>query len=227
MRYDGHEEPTDTMHDNPIHTFLQFLTGQIPDQMALHGLRWATVAGYWVLLLGGIAIAVANWRRDPAQRTPRHLAVFALRMLAAGMWWLGILWKLPLPVSDGFKFWLGETVKYSAFQVHADIMQFFLAHIATAQPLVVLSEVFFTASLMLGFAVRLSGTLAALFTLNLLVGLYNDPTEWPWTYVGIIVAHAMFAIDGAGRSLGLDHLLRRRGPLAGRDPLARLYRALS
>jgi uncharacterized membrane protein YphA (DoxX/SURF4 family) len=197
--------------------------------MALGALRWATVFGYWVLLVAGIAIAVVNWRRDPAQRTVHHLAVFALRMVAAGMWWLGILWKLPLPVSAGFKFWLGETVKYSSLQIHADFMQAFLDHIAIAQPLVFLAEVFFTASLMLGFLVRLSGVLAALFTLNLMIGLYNDPGEWPWTYVGIIAAHFMFAIDGAGRSLGLDNLVRISWPrrFAVDSPVARAYLALS
>ena len=198
------------MRDNPVHTFLQFLTGQIPDQLALHGLQWPTVLGYWTLLLGGIAVAVFNWRADPAQRTAHHLAVFGLRMLAAGMWWLGILWKLPLPISEGFKFWLQQTVKYSSLQVHADVMQAFLDHLAIAQPLVFMAEVFFAASLMLGLFVRLSGTLAALFTLNLLIGLYNDGTEWPWTYVGIIVGHAMFALDHAGTSLGVDNLLRLR-----------------
>ena len=217
------------MRDNPIHTFLQFLAGQIPDQVALGDLRWFTVLFYWMLLIGGIAVAVMNWRRDPAQRTAHHLWVFSLRMLAAGMWWLGTLWKLPLPVSAGFKFWLGATVKYSSFQLHSDLMQIFLNHIAVVQPLVYLSEVFFSASLMLGFLVRLSGTLAALFTLNLLIGLYNDPTEWPWTYVGIIAAHAMFALTAAGRSLGTDSLLRLERPrfLAARTLLGTVYRVVS
>ena len=215
------------MRDNPIHTFFQFLTGQIPDQMALHGLQWATVAGYWALLLGGMAVAVANWRADPTQRTSHNIAVFWLRMLAAGMWWLGILWKLPLPVSDGFKFWLQQTVKYSSLQIHSDFMQAFLDHIAIFQPLVFLAEVFFAASLMLGFLVRLSGTLAALFTLNLLIGLYNDGGEWPWTYVAIIVSHAMFALEHSGRSLGLDNLLRLRGPLNRQTAAWRAFRALS
>jgi hypothetical protein len=213
------------MRDNPLHTFLQFLTGQIPDQLALHDLRWATVAGYWLLLLGAVFIAVVNWRRDPTQRSSHHLAVFGLRLLAAGMWWLGILWKLP--VSDGFKFWLGETNKHSSFQLHADLMQFCMDHIAVVQPLVFLAEVSFTVSLMLGFLVPVGGTLAALFTLNLLVGLYNDPGEWPWTYVGIIVSHAMFALEGAGRCLGVDNLLRLEGYTRGRDPASRLIRALT
>ena len=106
-------------------------------------------------------------------------------------------------------------------------MQGFLAHIGLVQPLVFLAEMFFTASLMLGFLVRLSGSLAALFTLNLLVGLYNDGTEWPWTYVGIIVSHAMFALEHSGRSLGLDNLLRVRRPVPDQSRWFRLFRALS
>ncbi|MEJ1976151.1 MAG: hypothetical protein WDN49_08670 [Acetobacteraceae bacterium] len=198
------------MRDNPIHTFFQFIAGQIPDQMTLGNPRWFTVALYWLLLVAGIAVAIYNWRRDPLQRTGHHVGIFAMRFVAAGMWYLGTLWKLPLPVSAGFKYWLDQTVKFSSLQIHADIMQIFADHIALVQPLVYLLEIFFTASLMLGFMVRLSGVLAALFTLNLMIGLYNDPTEWPWTYVGIICAHGMFAANQAGRSLGVDNLIAKR-----------------
>jgi uncharacterized membrane protein YphA (DoxX/SURF4 family) len=125
------------------------------------------------------------------------------------MWFQGSLWKLPWPVSSGFRFWLQSSAKYSAFQFHGDLMNLlFVPNIAIVQPLVYLLEVFFAASLMLGFAVRLSATLAVLFTLNLWIGLYNDPTEWAWTYIGIVMAHGMFVVSEAGRSLGLDHLLR-------------------
>ena len=214
------------MRDNPFHTFFQFLTGSIPDQMGLGGLRWFTVALYLALLVGGIAVAVTNWQRDPEQRTGYHVGVFSMRFVLAGMWYLGTLWKLPLPIAAGFKFWLEQTVKYSSFQWHADLMQVFVDHIAVAQPLVYLLEIFFTASLMLGIFVRLSGVLAALFTFNLMIGLYNDPTEWPWTYVGIICAHGMFAAAHAGRSLGVDNLLAK-GLLASnvvRAPLVRAFR---
>jgi len=126
----------------------------------------------------------------------------------AGMWYLGTLWKLPLPVSGGFQFWMGQTVKFSSFHPQVVVMQLLLSHIALVQPLVYLLEVYFTASLMLGFMVRLTGVVAALFGLNLLGGLYNDPTEWPWTYVGIICARGMFAASQACRSL--DNLLAKR-----------------
>ena len=215
------------MRDNPVHTFLLFMTGQIPDQLALGDLRWFTVALYWLLFIGGIGIALYNWLADPRQRTLQHLSIFVLRFTAAGMWYLGTLWKLPWPVSGGFQFWMEQTVKYSSLQAHADIMQVMLDHIAIAQPLVYLLEVFFAASLMLGFMVRLSGTLAALFTLNLMIGLYNHPTEWPWTYVGIICAHGMFAAANAGRSLGLDNVVRLRplAAFAGDRFVSRVYPA--
>jgi uncharacterized membrane protein YphA (DoxX/SURF4 family) len=198
------------VHDNPIHTFFQFLTGDIPDQLSLGNLRWFTVLLYWAILLGSFYVFSLNWRHDPSQRTINHVSIYLMRVLTAGMWYLGTLWKLPWPVASGFHYWLGASVKYSSFSLHADIMQIFLDHIALIQPEVYLLEVFFTASLMLGFMVRLSGILAALFTLNLLIGLYNDPTEWPWTYVGIICTHGMFAATHAGRSLGIDNLLAKR-----------------
>ena len=198
------------MHDNPIHTFFQVLGGNIPDQLNLGGYRWFEVALYWVLLIGSLAVAHTNWRMDTTQRTGSHVSIYAMRLLSAGMWYLGTLWKLPLPISAGFKYWLENTVKYSSFQAHSSIMEVFLDHIALVQPLVFLLETAICVSLMLGVAVRLAGVVGVLFVLNLLIGLYNDPTEWPWTYVGIICAHGMFAVAQAGRSLGVDNLLAKR-----------------
>ncbi|HEX3402872.1 MAG TPA: TQO small subunit DoxD [Acetobacteraceae bacterium] len=198
------------MPDNPIHTFFQILGGSIPDLLSLGGYRWFEVVLYWALLIGSLTIAYANWRMDETQRTGTHISIYAMRLVSAGMWYLGTLWKLPLPVSTGFQFWLENTVKYSSFHVHASIMQVFLDHIALAQPLVFLLETALAVSLMLGFMVRLAGVVGALFILNLLIGLYNDPTEWPWTYVGIICSHGMFAVAQAGRSFGIDNLLAKR-----------------
>jgi hypothetical protein len=212
------------MRDNPIHSLFQVLTGQIHDQLALGvPLRVFTVAMAWAFFCGGIAVAAYVWAKYPEQRTFRHLAIFLLRFISAGMWYLGTLWKLPWPVAHGFKDWLTNCVTYSSFQIHADIMQFFLTNIAFVQPLVYLLEVFFAFSLACGFAVRFSGALAALFVFNLLIGLYNDPTEWVWTYVGIVSAHGMFAASGAGQSLGLDFLIRRERIFAAGSVPARLH----
>lgn len=63
---------------------------------------------------------------------------------------------------------------------------------------------------MLGVMVRLMGAAAARLPLNLLVGLYNDPTEWFWACLGIICTHGMFAATYASPSLELDNLLVKR-----------------
>jgi uncharacterized membrane protein YphA (DoxX/SURF4 family) len=196
------------MRDNPISFFLQSLVGQIQDQK---GLSTPTLtielALWWAIILGGLGIAVYIWRSDASQRSLNNVIILGCRMVAGAMWYLGTLWKLPLPVSDGFKFWMDSTVKFSSFQFHADIMQVFTDHIAVVQPLVFLLETFFAFSLMFGFMVRVSSLLAALFTFNLLIGLYNDPTEWAWTYIAIIYGHVMFFATQSGRSLGLDYLI--------------------
>ena len=214
------------MRDDPIHTFLQFMTGGIPDQLALGGpLRWFTVLLYWCLFAGGIAVAAINWQRDPQQRTASNLTIFLLRFTLAAMWYLGTLWKLPLPIADGFKYWMEQTVKFSSFQWHADFMQLMLDHLSVVEPLVYLLEIGFTASLMLGILVRPASIVASLFLFNLLIGLYNDGTEWPWTYVGLICSHGMFAAANAGYSLGLDNILAK-GLLPGFASDGRLARTV-
>jgi hypothetical protein len=211
------------MRDNPFHSLYQVMTGQIHDQLALGTHDWLVVILAWVLFSGGIAIAVYVLAIDPSQRSLKHISVFAMRFIAAGMWYLGTLWKLPWPVAHGFKDWLTNCVTYSSFQWHADLMQVFLNNIALVQPVIYLLELFFAFSLACGFAVRFTGVLASLFIINLLFGLYNDPTEWVWTYVGIACAHGMFAVDNAGQSLGLDHVLRLKPILPANSRLAKLY----
>ena len=75
---------------------------------------------------------------------------------------------------------------------------------------------FFAASLMLGFAVRLSSLLAIGFVLQLWLGLYHVDYEWPWLFWFMIFTHGFFIVHRAGYSLGLDALLQREGRLAPR-----------
>jgi hypothetical protein len=46
--------------------------------------------------------------------------------------------------------------------------------------------------------------------INLWLGLYNAPGEWPWTYMFLVVIQLIFVIDPPGRSLGVDALAWRR-----------------
>lgn len=212
------------MTADPITDLLHFLIGDTGDYNRFGAIKYVSVVFYIILLVAGATIAWLNWRRDPNQRTLVNVWVFAMRVVAGGMWFQGTIWKLPLPVADGFKFWLTQEGKFSAIPLQGTIVRdVLLPHIALLQPLIYATEILFTVSLTLGLAVPLFGVAAAIFTAQLWLGLYNDPTEWPWTYMAIIFAHGMFAVSKAGRSLGLDSVLIRnaakpfdRMPLLGR-----------
>lgn len=205
------------------------MSGHNPDQMHLgEVVRLYTAVLYWGLLIASVAIAYWNLREEPTQRTVGHVFIFLMRVLAAGMWYLETLWKLPGPVTLGFRFWMDQTVKFDAYGVHADLLQILADHVAVVQPVIYALELLIAASLMLGLFVPLWSTIATLYTINLFLGLYNDPAEWPWTYVGLICTHGMFAVTRAGRSLGADAIIVR---IAGsrvirREFIARILRCV-
>jgi hypothetical protein len=60
---------------------------------------------------------------------------------------------------------------------------------------------------MLGVFVRLFALVGALQILNLWLGLYSAPGEWPWTYFFLVLLQLMFAIHCYGRALGIDALV--------------------
>jgi uncharacterized membrane protein YphA (DoxX/SURF4 family) len=215
---------------NPFLDSLHFLAGDTPDHDALGPAKYVLVALYAALLIGGTAIAARNWSQDPAQRTGRNAAIWLFRMLIGTMWLQGSLWKLPLPVAGGFQYWTSQLVEHSAFAAHAALVRdVFLAHINLLDPAVYFTETLLAASLMLGFATRVSGLVGIAFTLNLWIGLYHNDAEWPWQYVFIIITHGFFALDRVGQVLGLDALIRRSraGLLNGPSLIGRAYRLAS
>jgi uncharacterized membrane protein YphA (DoxX/SURF4 family) len=210
------------MHSNPFTDVSHFLTATTNDFLKLGNWRYLVLVLFWALLLAGIAIALQNWREDSAQRTSRHLGVWLVRVLIGCMWFQGMLWKLPLPVSDGLQYWTEQEATHAAFEFHRTfIKDVVLPHMTIFGPIVFLAELVFAASMMLGLAVRLAGVLAIAYVLQLWLGLYGSPAEWPWTYIFLATLMFLFVIEGAGRSLGLDAWLRRNVPAVrdGKGPI--------
>jgi hypothetical protein len=79
---------------------------------------------------------------------------------------------------------------------------------------------------MLGLFTRLGGLLGALMAMNLWLGLYRAGYEWPWAYFFLILLQITLIVEAAGRSLGLDAVLRRSDRL-GRYSKSGLVRRLS
>jgi uncharacterized membrane protein YphA (DoxX/SURF4 family) len=201
------------MPESPLFTDIwQFFTATTEDYLNLGNWRFPIVALFWILIAASLVIAVQNLREDPAQRTPYTIGLAIARVLIGCMWFQGMLWKLPLPASDGLRYWVEQETTRAAFEFHRDfIKDFVLPHLAIFGPFVFLAELVFAASMILGFAVRAVSVLAIIYVLQLWLGIYRpaEPAEWPWEYIFLAMVMFMFALDAAGRCLGLDAWLRR------------------
>jgi uncharacterized membrane protein YphA (DoxX/SURF4 family) len=187
------------MRPNPLNDALQFLTQP----------AWFT-AVFWLLLLASIAIAIVAWRREPPQRTTRHLAMWGLRVLMGTMWWQQTLWKIP-PNFSGLKYWMEQEADHAAIVLQGELVRMIvLPNLTLFGPLVYLVELVIGVTLLLGLCSRAGALLGLLMGLNLWLGLYSAQGEWPWTYMFLVIIQAIFVIDPPGRSLGADALLRAR-----------------
>ncbi len=179
-----------------------------------------TTAIFWLLLLGSVAVAAHVWRTMPAQRSATHIGNWTIRLMVGCMWWQQSLWKLPPYYTDqpqepfgttGLAYWMGLMGKHAAIPLQADFVNtIVLPHFYLFAPVVYGAEVLVAVSLILGLLVRLGGAIGALQILNLWLGLYSAPGEWPWTYFFLLVLMVVFALHHYGRSLGVDALIVER-----------------
>ena len=190
------------MRENPIGNALAFLVAT--DKL------WFTVI-FWLLLVGSAAVAAWAWRADPAQLSLHHIGYGLMRVIVGIMWWQQSLWKIPPHWDWGLIHWMEVMVEHASTQLQSTLVRdFVLPNINVFGPLVYAIEVFIAVSLILGAVTRLGGALGALMAINLWLGLYNAPGEWPWTYMFLVVLQLIFLINPPGRSLGIDALAWRR-----------------
>jgi hypothetical protein len=197
------------MNPNPLSDTIAFLLQP----------GWTT-AIFWLLLVASIAIAAYAYRTIPEQRSLAHLGNWGFRLAIGAMWWQQSLWKLPPYYTDhpeqpfgdtGLAYWMKLMGQHAAIPLQADFVNNVVPpHFYWFAPLVYGLEVLTAVSLMLGVFVRLFGIIGALQILNLWLGLYSAPGEWPWTYFFLLVLMLVFAAHHYGRSLGLDAIMMRR-----------------
>jgi uncharacterized membrane protein YphA (DoxX/SURF4 family) len=182
----------------------------LQDAVAFLSMPRAPTVIFWLLLVGSCAIAGAALRADPAQRTARHIGIWLLRLIVGSMWWQQSLWKIPSNY-DGLIYWMKQMVDHASIPLQAKLVQdIVLPNIVLFGPLVYAAEVLIAVSLMLGLLTRIGAGLGALMALNLWLGLYSAPGEWPWTYGFLVIIQVLFVLDPPGRSLGADVVLRQR-----------------
>jgi uncharacterized membrane protein YphA (DoxX/SURF4 family) len=184
------------MRPNPLSDALSFLANA----------SWPRPV-FWLLLVGSVAVAILAWRNDPTQRSLRHIGIFLLRIIVGAMWWQQSLWTVPPHYDWGLIHWMQEMVEHASTQLQSVLVRdVVLPNIAVFGPLVYAIEVGIAVSLILGLVTRLGALLGALMAINLWLGLYDAPGEWPWTYMFLVVLQLIYLIDPPGRSLGVDAL---------------------
>jgi uncharacterized membrane protein YphA (DoxX/SURF4 family) len=188
---------------------------------------WTTYI-FWVLALASIAIAAVNLLRNPNQRSVLHLWNWLARFFIGAMWWQQSLCKLP-PDYSGLRYWMQEMAKWASTGPQREFVKnVVLPHFYFFAPQVYFSEVLIAVTLILGLLTRLGAFLGALMAINLWLGLYRSPSEWPWTYFFLIVVQISFLVQRPGRSLGCDSiLLQSQGESSKRGLCGRLVQFLS
>jgi uncharacterized membrane protein YphA (DoxX/SURF4 family) len=214
---------------NPFLDGLLFLIGYDDNYKPLGAAQYVLIVLFDLLVVGNLWLLVYNCRHDPAQRRGRHLYIWLARSLVGAMWFQGSIWKLPLPVSGGFQYWMSQIEQNAAFPAMAALYRDVLVpNIAMINVIAYLAELGFSVAFILGFATRLASIVAMIFTANIWLGLYHNGAEWPWQYMFLILLLGFLALDAAGRSLGLDAVLRRSvRPNSERASLARAYLLIS
>lgn len=217
------------MRTNPFYDAWLFLTGMTGEHQS-SGVGWLLTVLFLALLGASVWIAYKNWQQDPAQRTTQHLATWFMRVMIGAMWYQGSIWKLPLPVSGGFRGAVNPIGEYAAFEFHRWIAKnVFIPLLPLINPMVYFTELLLAVAFILGFLVRPMGMIGLLFVIQLWLGLYRQAEEWPWLYVFLMFVQALFVVNNAGKSLGLDAMIARRpfGPFAKDGLLAKAYRKLA
>ncbi len=127
-------------------------------------------------------------------------------------------------MTSGLAYWVTQMGQSAWIPLQADFVNnIVLPHFYLFAPVVYGLEVLTAVSLLLGIFVRFWGIIGALQILNLWLGLYAAPGEWPWTYFFLLVLQMIFALHQYGRSLGLDAIIVARYARAkSRDTVSRV-----
>jgi hypothetical protein len=134
--------------------------------------------------------------------------------MAFGVLWLDMAWqKAPWVIHEGQRFgwlygWIEKEIQHPTFSVYSRFLQaVVLPNFTPFGYLSFFTEVALGLSLLLGLFTVLGGIGGALWQLNIALGSYSVPGEWPWLWFLLIAPQMVFAATRAGRVLGIDGLL--------------------
>jgi thiosulfate dehydrogenase [quinone] large subunit len=151
---------------------------------------------------------------DGAQSGPMNARIFAGVRVTAGVLWLtNAGWKTPPDFSSLFNFTKGA-VDHPILPPYSWLVEHqILPHIGIFGWMVLLTEAMLGAFLILGLATRFWALVGAAQAIAIGLSVALLPGEWPWSYYLMVLVHLAIFASAAGRTWGLDELLRPVLPL--------------
>lgn len=165
----------------------------------------------------------ATGAREPMGAGSARL--MALIRIGVGIMWLSnVSWKTPPDFGSdagrGLYAYTNAAVKNPVFPPYSWVVEHaVLPNFHAFGWMVLLVEASLAAFLLLGLGTRLWGLIGAMQSLAIFLSVGNTPHEWPWSYFLMIMVNLTLFAVGAGRTWGLDAILRplfamRRGRVA-------------
>ena len=167
----------------------------------------------------------------PVVTRASRIMIAALRCGVALMWIQNVAWKVPPDFgranNDGLYFWAGQAVSHPVFPPYSAFVDaVVLPNIEVFGWFTLLIEGGLGAFLLIGLATRFWAVVGIGQTLAITLSVLYAPHEWQWSYYLMGLAHLALFVTAAGRSYGVDGLLRTTWS-ASSGRLARLMMRLS
>ncbi len=140
-------------------------------------------------------------------RTTRVLVAF-LRIGVAVLWIENVGWKAPPNFSSLRKF-TQYAVDYPVVRPFSWLVEhLILPNFTFFAWMTLLLEASIGAFLLIGLATRFWALVGIAQTLAITMSVLNAPHEWEWSYYLMVLAHVALFATAAGRSYGLDAVMR-------------------
>lgn len=150
---------------------------------------------------------------DPLTSRSSRVMIAVVRVGVALMWIQNSAWKRPPDFGraddNGLFFWAGQAVEHTVFPPYSAFVEtLFLPGIEVFGWIILLAEAGLGAFLLIGLATRLWAIIGLAQTVAIMLSVLNAPHEWHWSYYLMFLAHLALFATAAGRSYGVDGVLR-------------------
>ena len=131
-----------------------------------------------------------------------------IRIAIGLLWMTNAAWKTP-PDFETLRRFTAQAVRYPVFGPFSWLVEnVVLPNFTPFGWGVLLLEAALGAFILLGLATRLWAVIGMLQTIAIALSVMNAPHEWSWSYYLMFLAHLAIFAMAAGRTAGLDGLLR-------------------